>query len=400
MRSLLLSSTRSIAALFASIVYIPLCLAVPAFEDQGFVLTSSGNFTQGLGAPTVAYDEANSQYVMYFEAQGTATSSCASYYEIGRATSPDGISWTLDAAPVLVPETADTTSSYACSVAQPAVVLENGVWHLFVGMGGAKASSSATVNQATGIGHFTSTDGISFTEESVPAIRPAGTVAPSMPSVISYEGELYLVWIEYPDIKMAVRDAAGLWYANGDAVLSPGNAGDWTETWVFSPALLCQSGEDDFPFGMYFGADDPDSGRGFGAGVSMDMVEWWVSAENPLESATLDLPSLKHVDVLAAGEETLMWYSADDPATGLKAIGLATTSTSWDTPENKVCNAPVGGGDTGDTGSDTGVDTSTDSSTDTGSDTGTGGDCSHSRAFPALTLSLLGLALSFKRRLQ
>ncbi|MDP6934858.1 MAG: hypothetical protein QGG40_18195, partial [Myxococcota bacterium] len=172
------------------------------WSDFGFVLQapSSGAFSGGVGAATLDLD--GDGYVLYFESPASSTEvpeDCSSQYRIGRATSPDGFTWTIDEEPALVPE--DDTS-YNCSVSQPAVLFDGREWHLFFSM----AESSSGSNYSSGIGWATSPDGVDFTVQQAPLIARNDDTNTSFASAALVDGVIYLTWAEAPYLKLATLD--------------------------------------------------------------------------------------------------------------------------------------------------------------------------------------------------
>lgn len=342
---------------------VALASAAP-YVDQGFVLDSSGPFTAGLSAPTVEWD--GHQFVMYFEApyaDADIPSGCKSAYRIGRATSADGTTWTADRAAVLSPEPEIVDSPRACAVNQPAVVFDGTTWHLFFTQSGMPESQATS---AGGIAYATSTNGTDFTIVGDPVI-PASTNGIGLASAVIDGDTLYLVYSRTPDIYAATMDlGSGAWSIGVDPVLTAAAVGERAGSRVIAPSLRCADGEE-VALTMVFGADDSAEDRVLTYATSSNGVDWAISSAD-LDLGSLDPNELGHWDLLAAGAgNNAMWYSADDPGSGLKAIGLAATGTSFTAPQARAC-VVTGDVDTGDTG-DTG-DSGDTGSTDTG-DTGT-----------------------------
>ncbi|MCB9697580.1 MAG: hypothetical protein H6738_12435 [Alphaproteobacteria bacterium] len=129
-------------------------------HDQGRVLDPASNplTVNGIGAPTVAYDEDDDLFVMFFETQidpSTADGCSVGHWAIGAASSPDGVTWTIWDDPVVAPTPG---TPYACVAAHPAVVFDGGVFHLWfkAEQGNAVAGSPpwGTANYA-GVGYAT-----------------------------------------------------------------------------------------------------------------------------------------------------------------------------------------------------------------------------------------------------
>ncbi|MCA9494123.1 MAG: hypothetical protein KC621_29550 [Myxococcales bacterium] len=129
-------------------------------HDQGRVLDPASNplTVNGIGAPTVAYDEDDDLFVMFFETQidpSTADGCSVGHWAIGAASSPDGVTWTIWDAPVVSPTPG---TPYACVAAHPAVVYDAGVFHLwFKAEQGNAVSGSPPWGTAnyTGVGYAT-----------------------------------------------------------------------------------------------------------------------------------------------------------------------------------------------------------------------------------------------------
>ncbi len=347
-------------------------LAAPAFLDQGFILVApaTGNFAAGIGAPSVDYDVATGTWAMYFEAPvPTVPAECTTAYSIGRATSADGINWTIDAEPVLGPDLGTPGSPFHCVASQPAVVYDGATWHLFFTM----ASEPIGVGQpdtSTGIGYATSTDGVHFTVQAAPLI-PYDGVSMGLASAAIVDRVLTLIYVWRPDFRLATLplDGATNWTLDADPVLRSESAGAWALQWVLGPSLYCEDDQTD-PFSLVFGGDDNANVRNLGYAQSPDARHWALDDANPLVGGDLDANTLNHWDVLEAGPDTLMWYSKTDPASGLKAIGYAVTALEHDPVGPRMCPHP-GPPDTQPTDSGTG-DSSAPDSTAPG-ETGTGG---------------------------
>ncbi len=322
--------------------------AYPTFADSGFVVVpTAGTYTEGgVGAPTVAYDTVNGEYVMYFEYKINALpSTCATAYGIGRATSVDGLTWVKDASPVITPDPANSLAKDHCVVSQPAVVYDEdtGVWHMLYGIAGKKASAAATTNTDYGIAYATSTDGVTFTEVNFPAIPKTGTKAPSMASAVIFDDTLVVVYVDYPNLKQAEMPlSTGVW-TYGNAAVDKTKL-TWTSLWAFSPALVCDGLLDNHgwpdnhgvQYAMLFGGDTTTGTRSLGFGGSPDANTWFVG----LDLVSSPAGSLNHWDILQADGDYLMWYSKDYTAT-TKGIGLAHAdedgSGGWNTASNKYC---------------------------------------------------------------
>jgi len=111
-------------------------------------------------------------------------------YSIGHATSPDGITWTKDATPVIAKPTTPNEWGWL-GVAEPGITYANGTFYLYYAMvrcregwDGSTCTGPAPVVQR-GIGLATSTDGTTFTPD--PG-NPIVVQSASYPASSLYEG--------------------------------------------------------------------------------------------------------------------------------------------------------------------------------------------------------------------
>jgi len=335
------------------ILLLSVASAAPAFVDQGFVLRSppEGAFTAGMGAPTVDYDVTTGTYAMYFEAPNPETpAECVTSYNIGRATSADGVNWTVDPEPVLAADVTVSGSPFHCVVSQPAVVHDGATWHLFFSMAGEPAAEGEA-NQGNGIGYATSTNGTDFTVQAAPLIRAEG-VSMGLGSAAIVDGILYYIYVWKPDFRLAWRpvDGSADWTIADASVINHDDVGAWASQWVLGPSLLCEE-DQPTPFSLVYAGDDNSNVRSLAFAQSADAQTWVQDAGNPLADGDLDYGGLNHWDVLEAEAGYLMWYSKTDEKTGLKAIGHASAGEIGATG-GRMCPRPVPG-DTGTTDSGT-----------------------------------------------
>jgi len=310
------------------LVLVSLAHAGVTLLDRGLVLTapSSGSFTGGVNAPTVEYDRINRTYVMYFEsAQASWPSTCANSYAIGRATSTNGVNWSVDISPVLQGD-AVSGSNRECGVSQPAVVFDGTTWHLFYSQSRARQSSSSTSNENGGIGYATSTDGVNFTVVSDPAIPASSSRSTpvGLPSATISGSTIYLAYDQYPDVYLATApvDLSTGWSLDG--MILDNAAQSWSGTWVFGPSILCVPGG---TFELYVGGDDTSAVRSVAFATSPNGYDW--TFDSSLVSGSAPLSTLNHFDALRSrltSGSYGFWYSKTDSATGLKAVGFAATS--------------------------------------------------------------------------
>lgn len=382
---------------------LALALAAPAYDDHGLVLVppETGPFLGGINAPSVEWDGGSEQYVMYFESQASTVEvpeDCYSYYRIGRATSPDGAAWTIDEAFSFDPDHADAEGTYRCAATQPAVLYDGATWHLF--FTGGTTDEGRGRNEPSGILHATSADGIDWAVAPEPVVPPEANGI-GLASATLVNGTLHVVYSQYPHLMLATALASSdTWTLGVDPVVDNATLGEWAATWAFGPSLGCA---DDGSFSMTFGGDSAGAVRTLAAATSPDALTW--SVEQPVTVGALDSTTLNHWDVLAHdGGASTMWYSRTDEATGLKAVGLATSGDTSGHRRGRSCPdpwppPPDDTGDTGDTGAaaDTGTPADTAGAGDT-ADKPSGDDGCGCQSAPAAGLAPLALLVLGRRR--
>jgi hypothetical protein len=398
-------------------------------------------YQNGIGSPAVAYDPAADQWTMFFETQFGAEDAVGGpcrqgRWGIGRATSPDGLTWTVDDTLVLEPAP-DTWR--ACVVAHPDVIFDGTTWHLWF-----KAQQTHTIcdfgapapswgcNPVTGVGYATSTDGVNFTVADEPVLN---LFSFGFPAVVEVDGVLRM-FLAYSNARSGVYEVwesvsidGGANWSTPQFIIGPGFA-DWVEDEIYNPSVVCDptSVEPFGPFVLFAGGRDiePVLGgppqivtAGLGRAYSTDGVSWSWDGTEPLIEWQLrpeppEVPDRdwRHWDAMRVGDEVLLYFSERDDL-GRNRIGLAYTYDVVRTafPErlisNRICRGPVdtGGGIPGDTDTTTETDApTTDTDTAAAVDTDLPEKIDEKRcgcdtgAPAAWSLLLLPLALRRRRR--
>ncbi len=324
------------------LVLLSLASAAPtAFYDLGLVLQPNEDsvFAAGVGAPSVEWD--GSQYVLYFESPAptdVVPEGCANSFQIGRATSPDGVAWSFDAEVNFGPG-GEAGSARYCSAAQPAVLFDGSQWNLFWSAS-REPAGNATTNEPTGLGWATSPDGLTWTvlEES---LVPFESESIGLASATALNGVLHLAWSEDPDLYTMMRPISGGSWSAPVRMIDHAAVGDWASDWVLGPSLICNAESVDEPLAVLFGGDT--SGvfeRNLGWASSTQGTSWPIEPQ-PFVDGTLDYGGLNHWEVLrSGGSGYTLWYSRTDEATGHKAIGAAFTDTLLGEPHPRACPNP------------------------------------------------------------
>ncbi len=359
------------------ILLAALALAAPTYTDHGPVLSApgSGPFAGGVNAPAVEWDGAAGLYVMFFEspaASADVPDDCYSYYRLGRATSPDGSTWTIDDSFVLEPDHADESGTYRCAATQPALAYDGTTWHLL--FTGGTTDEGKGRNEPAGILHATSPDGIDWVVDDAPAVPPEANGI-GLASAVIVDGTVYVLYSQLPHLRLATAPAGGgAWTLHPDPVVDNSTLGDWASTWVFGPSLGCAD-EASPRFNLTLGGDSTSGARTLAIGGSDDAIAW--SIEQPVVVAALDSNGINHWDVLPVGVDAWrLWYSRTDDLTGLKGVGLAEAGTESHR-RGRSCPDPwPPPTDTGDTGApnDTGSPVDSAAPADTSGTTDTAAD--------------------------
>jgi len=255
---------------------------------------------------------------------------------IGYATSTDGRAWTKYAGnPILA-----GTYGWDAIIQNPSVIKDGTGFQMWF--------SANDLNEIR-IGHATSTDGISWVEQSTPVLTATpGTwdqAAVSTPVVIR-EGASYTMWYSghsgdyaYRIGRAASPDGANWTEYAGNPIMSPAYA--WEESRVHPMQVLTgPSGYELFYYAAFNYVQ-------IGHAVSTDGIAWNRTPTSPILSpgpSPWDSASLGVHSVVQVGAERWMWYSGSDGMT--RRIGLARspsyfptgtfTSTPFDSGDNRT----------------------------------------------------------------
>ena len=351
-------------------------LAVPSLAHgqdltvhDGWMLTPEAGKPgeNGIGSPTVAYVPDTDTWVMFFEARYGSGAPCTQgIWGIGRATSPDGLTWTVDDDFALQPK---LDSYYDCVMAHPSVTYDDGTWTLFFKAHQNAEACADTDNVpswgcslVTGIGVAQSTNGTDWTVSEEP-IYVDNTIG--FPRATKVDG-VWNVFFERRssatsfEIWRTTSSDEGATWSDVARVLQPGFA-DWVEEEVFNPAVTCDPNDTTgIPLTMWAGGANHDDDNfatvrtmGVGLAVSQTGAAWFWDPDTPAllrvvtpeDGNTEAEQDWRHWDVLRTGDEHLIYFAerfADDgnkPRVGL-AYTYAEQQTALDEANirNGVCD--------------------------------------------------------------
>jgi predicted GH43/DUF377 family glycosyl hydrolase len=165
-----------------------------------------------------------------------------STFEIGHATSDDGLDWHKDPHNPVI-SLGDEGSYDGMGLSSPTVLYENGVFKLWY-----SAISWTEENyQRLQLAYASSSDGTHFTRSSEnPLLSVDAEIGVASPGVVFTEGKYYAFFTEYPNgfpyqigpVSVASSPNGLDWTIMASGILSRGYSGDFDETGVYSPCLL------------------------------------------------------------------------------------------------------------------------------------------------------------------
>jgi hypothetical protein len=283
--------------------------------------TSTGqtwNFA-GIGDPCVIYDTDAGLYKMWLSAAGVVAPDPVVRVRTAYLTSPDGITWTENAANPVFDVGPGGTDWDRGGVETVTVLKDGATYMLWYGGYEVRVSPPDTMK----IGLATSSDGVTWTRSGTSPVLDKGAPGSwedgwiESPSVVKVAGTYYML---YSGMSMGSAYGIGLatssdgiaWTKDaGNPVFLHEPANEWENGLVYAPAL-CYDGSQ---FVMYYVGVNAVSfldALRIGMATSPDCVTWTRSAANPV----LDLPAPGNWDehgafvptVLSKDGTWMMWY--------------------------------------------------------------------------------------------
>lgn len=315
-----------------------LALEIQAYGTILSAPSGSRWFGEGIGAPTVDYDPVGAQWVMYFEGHsGAGAGACDDVWSIGRATSPDGIDWVVDEAPVIQPDY--TSTDQFCRTVQPTVLWDGSRWHMVYATGYAGPTGSRPLNWSGPLIHATSEDGVVWVTADQPYTPDDGArEILGLPSLTLVDDGLFLTYNTTTSAHLLYKpnDLADTDWGTPTEIEREDSKGKSAS--VMSPSLGCVA-DGAQPLEM-FGVDEWEDGALFRA-TSDDGLSWASSADDWISLGSFSPGSLHHVDVVRmadSDEDLVLYYSVGDGT-----IGAAATQTTWTGTASRGCiSAPEG----------------------------------------------------------
>jgi len=274
-------------------LFLSAALAQHVDLDHGDVLTP-GDLpfeADAIGHPSLSWDADRQRFVLLFEAT-TWADGCDEAFEVGRAESADGLTWTIDR------NRMGPTDAHPCGVRRPAAAATSD--------GVAVALEDAATGEILVVRRHREAANQRWAAEGLEGL--------SQLSIARRDGG----WVA-----AAVDPDEGLVFATSDDLVSwsvaPGTGLDLASTWwsadaILSPSLSCYDGES-FPWVMHYGGAAGDE-VGFTWGSSDDLTTWFLS----LAADVRDAPDHWQAwDAVASPSAAWVVYAHDG------SLGFATT---------------------------------------------------------------------------
>ena len=279
---------------------------------------ASGVWNYFMAGPCVLFNTDSSRYEMWFIGFTGAPGVNGDYhpYKIGFAYSGDGITWTVNPSPVLVP-TPSTWDAY--TVDAPMVIRQNGGYKMWY-------TSFLSPTSPDFLGYATSPDGIHWTKYSGNPVFGPGQAAwevagPYGCSVMPFEGG-YKMWYAGVDVTFLKDNIGYATSADGIAwlkdtannpVLKIGATGQWDDAFVGVPQVL---GVNNRYYMWYTGYRSPTGPRAVGVATSNDTGRTWTKhTGNPVLVPSggdgWDGTWIEGGSVLQRGDTLHIWYGGD-----------------------------------------------------------------------------------------
>ena len=293
-----------------------------------------------LSNPSVVRDWVNNQYVMAFETRtDTVHGSCPNgVWAVGLATSPDGITWTPQPNPVVMPNPG-SGNFMACVAAHPTLVFRTTTaaqvpsMYLYFkaeGLNGTPGGIGAALLKFSGARPYLRT------LYATPALA-AGGRSYSTPHAVRQGSRWRLMVQDYPDILEFTSTTPTSFTGGGSVVLDHSALRapvvPWVDNELFNPAYVC--GDD--PVGnmdlkLFVGGRDTDYGAvvdgAFGTAISNRTTIAFALDATPQVTWTGN-SAWRHWDVVGLTTGEYLVYFDEKDGSGNNFIRLGGTDLGW-----------------------------------------------------------------------
>lgn len=325
------------------------------WQFQGTVLApdpGSSYANNSVGSSSVAWDYVNNQFLMVFESRtSTVDANCPNgVWDVGLATSPDGVTWTPQASPLLAPNPA-ANNFYSCVAAHPSIVFRTTTAqqvpsaYLYF-----KAEGWNGANNGIGVASIRfRASGTPYLRYvwSTPALPASAGHTWAMPKVVRQGSNWRMMVQDYPDIREFTSTSAVTFSGGGavrlDFLTYKTPVVSWVVNEFFNPAYVCN----DDPVGnqdlkLFPGARDTEYGQvvsgAWAKAVSNRSSINFVLDTTPQATWASD-PEFRHWDVLGLTTGEYLIYFDEKDNSGNNFIRMGTTDPAWTSAQvrSRIC---------------------------------------------------------------
>jgi hypothetical protein len=303
--------------------------------------------------PSVVRDIFNNQYVMAFETKTTTVdANCPNgVWDIGFATSPDGITWTMQTTPAIAPNPA-SNNYYSCVAAHPSLIYRStnpaAVPTMFLYF---KAEGWAGANKGIGVAFIKfRSSGAPYVRNlyAAPALVPSSGQTFATPHVIRQGSNYRMMVQEYPDILEYTSNSGTSFTTAGVTRFGLSTYQQPIVSWVddefYNPAYVC----DDDPIGsfdlrVFPGARDTNAGTvlsgAWSTAVAHRSIFSYVLNTTP-EVTWANNTEWRHWDVLGLTTGDYLIYFDEKDVSGNNFIRLGGTDLTWNAADIRTRFCP------------------------------------------------------------
>jgi len=208
-------------------------------------------------------------------------------------------------------------------IGAPAVLRVGGAWYLFFHL--------TPDNFGYAIYVATSSDGLSWTPVSTPAVSPSGSAYRAAYPGVLYQGGLFQMWYgSYDGVAYTIYRATspdGITWTSGTQVLGTDYDGG-IDYWSADPSVLW----DGTQYTMWYWSTYPGAAASIRYATSTDGLNWnrLGTVVSPKTLDGIGMTTVGSPSVVREGSELVMWYGCGTPGTGYICRARSLDGVAWD----------------------------------------------------------------------